>query len=63
MEQLCHQNLRLPSIFQYFQEILMNALSTRLATQDDVAVVALLFDAYRQFYEQDADLPLATKFI
>ncbi len=41
----------------------MNALSTRLATQDDVAVVALLFDAYRQFYEQDADLPLATEFI
>lgn len=41
----------------------MKRLSTRLATQKDVAEVASLFDAYRQFYEQDADLPLATEFI
>lgn len=39
------------------------ALHTRLATSDDLAAVAALFDAYRQFYEQAPDLPLATRFI
>ncbi len=29
----------------------------------DAADIAPLFDAYRQFYEQPADLPLATRFI
>ena len=29
----------------------------------DVEDIAVLFDAYRRFYEQPADLPLAVKFI
>jgi len=33
----------------------MNAITTRLATQLDIAAVASLFDAYRQFYEQESD--------
>ena len=41
----------------------MTAVSTRLATIDDLDVVALLFDAYRQFYKQAPDLPLARRFI
>lgn len=41
----------------------MIAAQTRVATLADVDVVAVLFDAYRQFYEQPANLPLATKFI
>lgn len=41
----------------------MPALQTRLATPADLPAVAALFDAYRQFYEQPADLPLATRFI
>jgi ribosomal protein S18 acetylase RimI-like enzyme len=41
----------------------MSAISTRLATLEDVAAVASLFDAYRQFYEKKADLPLAIAFI
>jgi ribosomal protein S18 acetylase RimI-like enzyme len=35
----------------------------RRATPEDVDSVARLFDAYRQFYAQEADLPLATKFM
>jgi len=41
----------------------MTLVSTRLATLNDVAVVAALFDNYRQFYQQTADLALATHFI
>jgi ribosomal protein S18 acetylase RimI-like enzyme len=39
------------------------AIQTRIATLADANAVAPLFDAYRQFYEQPADLPLATRFI
>jgi ribosomal protein S18 acetylase RimI-like enzyme len=38
-------------------------IQTRIATLADADAVAPLFDAYRQFYEQTADLPLATRFI
>jgi ribosomal protein S18 acetylase RimI-like enzyme len=41
----------------------MCATKTRRATLDDVPAVALLFDAYRQFYDQPADLRLATRYI
>lgn len=41
----------------------MSTITTRLATQRDITTVALLFDAYRQFYEQEPDLQLATAFI
>jgi ribosomal protein S18 acetylase RimI-like enzyme len=41
----------------------MSPLSTRLATLADLPAVAELFNAYRQFYEQAPDLPLATQFI
>ncbi len=41
----------------------MNALTTRLATSQDLDAVAALFDAYRQFYEQAPDLALATTFM
>lgn len=41
----------------------MRTITTRLATQRDIAAVASLFDAYRQFYEQPPNLPLATVFI
>jgi GNAT superfamily N-acetyltransferase len=41
----------------------LTTVFTRLATVEDVATVASLFDAYRQFYEQEADLPVATAFI
>ena len=41
----------------------MNPIATRLATVQDIDAVAPLFDAYRQFYEQAADLPSATRFI
>jgi ribosomal protein S18 acetylase RimI-like enzyme len=41
----------------------MSAITTRLATQPDIAAVASLFDSYRQFYEQESDLQLATEFI
>lgn len=37
--------------------------STRYATLDDVDAVAPLFDAYRQFYKQAPDLPLARRFM
>jgi ribosomal protein S18 acetylase RimI-like enzyme len=40
-----------------------HSTSTRIATFDDVDAVALLFDAYRQFYQQAPDLPLAKRFI
>ena len=38
-------------------------ITTRLATLADLDAVAALFDAYRQFYEQPADLGLARRFI
>lgn len=41
----------------------MNTLHTKIATLQDLEVTAALFDAYRQFYEQAPDLPLATRFI
>jgi ribosomal protein S18 acetylase RimI-like enzyme len=39
------------------------AITTRLATPDDLDALAGLFDAYRQFYKQPADLGLARRFI
>ena len=36
---------------------------TRRATVDDIDVVAPLFDAYRRFYDQPADLPRACAFL
>jgi ribosomal protein S18 acetylase RimI-like enzyme len=41
----------------------MTTISTRAATLDDLDAVALLFDAYRQFYQRAPDLPLARRFI
>lgn len=41
----------------------VSSIFTRLASIDDVEVVARLFDAYRQFYEQAPDLPLARAFM
>lgn len=41
----------------------MSTIATRLSTQRDLAAVAALFDAYRQFYGKAPDLPLATDFI
>ncbi len=41
----------------------MNRPSTRIATSKDIEAVAILFDAYRQFYAQDVDPQLATTFI
>jgi ribosomal protein S18 acetylase RimI-like enzyme len=41
----------------------MNRPSIRIATSKDIEAVAMLFDAYRQFYEQDADPQLAAVFI
>jgi ribosomal protein S18 acetylase RimI-like enzyme len=38
-------------------------ISTRLATLNDLPNIAQLFDAYRQFYDQPANLALATQFI
>lgn len=38
-------------------------LTIRKAGPGDAAAVAVLFDLYRQFYEQAADLPLAERFI
>ena len=38
-------------------------ITTREATAGDTRSVAELFDLYRQFYEQPADLPRATAFI
>lgn len=41
----------------------MIAISTRLATPVDLGAVAPLFDAYRQFYGQPADLAKAEAFL
>lgn len=38
-------------------------VSIRQATVADVSLVAPLFDAYRQFYRQPADLPRAHRFL
>ena len=38
-------------------------ISIRLATVQDLEALAQLFDAYRQFYEQAADIELVTIFI
>lgn len=38
-------------------------LTTRLAQTSDIPAVAVLFDQYRQFYEQPADAALALRFI
>ena len=38
-------------------------IKTRIAHLQDVRAVAELFDGYRQFYEEAANLPLATQFI
>ena len=41
----------------------MANLRTRLAEVRDLDAVAGLFDAYRQFYEMPADLPLARRYL
>lgn len=41
----------------------MTTLSTRRATLDDLDAVTPLFDAYRRFYGQRADLPRARAFL
>lgn len=41
----------------------MIAIRTRLAKISDLDIIASLFDAYRQFYEQAPDLALAKRFI
>lgn len=41
----------------------MAPITTRLATLDDLDGIAPLFDAYRQFYRQPADLALARNYI
>lgn len=41
----------------------MNPLTIRHAGMEDIPAVAELFDQYRQFYKQPADLPLAQRFI
>jgi len=41
----------------------MSTIRTRIATLADLDVIAPLFDAYRQFYEQAPDLALARSFI
>jgi ribosomal protein S18 acetylase RimI-like enzyme len=41
----------------------MKTISTRLAQPEDLDALAPLFDAYRQFYQQKADLALAAAFI
>lgn len=41
----------------------MSTIRTRIATLSDLDVIAPLFDAYRQFYEQTSDLALAKSFI
>jgi len=41
----------------------MNPVSTRIATVHDVAGIAPLFDAYRQFYQQASDLSLSEVFV
>jgi ribosomal protein S18 acetylase RimI-like enzyme len=39
------------------------AIQTRIAELDDLEVVATLFNDYRRFYEQPADLALARAFV
>jgi len=41
----------------------MPNILVRQATVDDLDALALLFDAYRQFYQQVADLPAARQFL
>lgn len=41
----------------------MTTIQTRSASAKDCAAIALLFDAYRQFYGQAPDLALAHEFI
>jgi ribosomal protein S18 acetylase RimI-like enzyme len=41
----------------------MRLIQTRIATLADLDVIAPLFDAYRQFYEQTPDLAAARSFI
>lgn len=41
----------------------MRTIQTRIATLADLEVIAPLFDAYRQFYEQTSDLAVARSFI
>jgi len=41
----------------------MPTITTRHAEDHDLPALALLFDAYRQFYQQPADLALATRFL
>ncbi len=41
----------------------MKTLTTRRATHADLDAIAPLYDAYRQFYEKPADLPLARRFL
>ncbi|MGQ0383702.1 MAG: GNAT family N-acetyltransferase [Gammaproteobacteria bacterium] len=41
----------------------MAAVRTRLATLEDLDGVTPLFDAYRQFYQRPADLPLARRYL
>jgi ribosomal protein S18 acetylase RimI-like enzyme len=41
----------------------MSTIRIRIATLADLDVIAPMFDAYRQFYEQAADLALARSFI
>src|SRR5262245_8934704 len=45
------------------RRIKMTTITTRLATPDDLAPLASLFDAYRQFYEQPSDLARAQEFM
>ena len=41
----------------------MSKVEIRPAEERDLPVVAVLFDAYRQFYEMPADLPLARRYL
>ena len=41
----------------------MTSITTRPATRGDLDAVAVLFDAYRQFYRQAPDLALARRYI
>lgn len=42
---------------------MVTAITVRVSTAHDLEAVALLFDAYRQFYAQAADLVLARRFL
>ena len=41
----------------------MNAIKTRYATATDLDAVAVLFDGYRQFYDQPSDRALARRYL